>query len=1273
MIHLLRWAVAGLLIVGAPLLAAEQKNAYETPQAAQADPDFALQGEYTGKDLGVQVVALGGGEFRVVSYRGGLPGAGFHGDEKPDEKHDAKQVAELDRDEVLELVATLNKVQRTSPTLGAKPPKDAVVLFDGTPKSLAKHWRPGARRTDNGLLMQGCTTVDTFRDFTLHLEFRLPYMPRARDQGRGNSGVYFQGRYETQVLDSFGLDGKNNECGGVYSVRAPDLNMCLPPLAWQTYDVEFTAARWDSEGTKTADARLTVRLNGVLIHQDAAVPGATTAAPQAESSEPGPIYLQDHGSPVRYRNIWLAPRDLQREAQRPIVPGFERFFSAAGTDPVQGGRLLLGELGCTACHAADANLAAHLLPRQAPVLDTAGARVQPEWMLRFIADPHGAKPGTVMPNLFAGMPNQKRDAAVRAIVNFLYTTGRLQPQPGNRQFAKRGEQLFKQLGCVACHQPRDGSKVSASTSAPLSELREKYTLVSLAEFLKNPHQVRPSGRMPSLNLNNEEARDLACYLIGDVELRPRRPNLRYAAYEGGWGSMPDFDQLTPYQTGESAGLDLTVAERTDNFGIRFDGFLQIKQAGEYTFHLGSDDGSVLYLDGEEVINNDGVHPHQVRSRAVKLDARMHAVRVEYMQGGFDWTLELDYEGPSVPRQPADLAMSLSSRIQDSGFRDQGRQEGGRDLEGGGQGSEPFVFDSSQVETGRELFASLGCANCHSLKQGGKPVAAKLAAKPLKHCNPAEGCLRRAGIAHQDVAGTDVSGAGPRQGHRQRAADRPPSGGSPRPAAFLARSERADLRAGSQAGAPDFGLTGPQREALAAALSVESPAGPPNAEEQISLAMTAFNCYACHTRGGVGGPTTDRNALFLTAIPEMGDEGRVPPPLDGVGDKLRDDWLRHVLAEGAKDRPYMLTRMPRFATPEVTKLAEALVSLDRRTTAQVPKLDEPLSRLKSTGRLLVSDKALACIKCHTFGRHRATGIQAISLLTMTRRIRQDWFHRYLPNPPAYRPGTRMPTGFINGRSTISSVYDGDPARQIAAIWAYLSDSDKAGIPDGLIADLIELRPESRPIIYRNFIDGLTPRGIAVGYPEKAHLAWDANQLCLALVWHGRFIDASRHWTGRGDGFQRPLGDHVVRIEQTVPLSVLNSPDAAWPSQPPKERGYRFGGYRLDAEGRPTFSYQGPEFTVDDQPMPVATGGEPHFERRLTVHCQQPVTGLCLLLGAASEIKPLADGWHQVGDSYRVRSRGDLGPPILRSSGGRQELLAPVLPREGKADLIEEIVW
>jgi hypothetical protein len=148
-------------------------------------------------------------------------------------------------------------------------------------------------------------TKKEFMDLKLHLEFRTPFMPEARGQGRGNSGVYLQGRYEVQILDSYGLQGLDNECGGIYRVAAPRVNMCAPPMQWQTYDITFRAPRFDQAGNKKSDACLTVLHNGVQIHNEVKAPTPTTAAPDSNITKPGGIYLQDHGNLVQFRNIWL--------------------------------------------------------------------------------------------------------------------------------------------------------------------------------------------------------------------------------------------------------------------------------------------------------------------------------------------------------------------------------------------------------------------------------------------------------------------------------------------------------------------------------------------------------------------------------------------------------------------------------------------------------------------------------------------------------------------------------------------------------------------------------------------------------------------------------------------------------------------------------------------------------------------------------------------------------------------------------------------------------
>lgn len=323
-----RWVLVCCVIatLGAAAGAAERSPAAADP--AQAAPELAVQGEYAGKiqdagetiEYGVQIIALGDGKFQAVGYHGGLPGAGWDGSERirvDGQMKDGAAVFQAEgvtaaaRDGKLTiagadgtLIGTLSRIERKSPTLGAKPPEGAIVLFDGT--SVENF--PGAKMTDDGLLIEGATSKQKFQSFTLHVEFRTPFMPAARGQGRGNSGVYAQGRYEVQVLDSFGLEGKNNEAGGIYGISDPKVNMCFPPLAWQTYDIDFTAAEY-RDGQKVRNARMTVRHNGVLVQDDVEVPRATTAAPVGEGPEPGPLFLQNHGNPVRYRNIWVVEKE----------------------------------------------------------------------------------------------------------------------------------------------------------------------------------------------------------------------------------------------------------------------------------------------------------------------------------------------------------------------------------------------------------------------------------------------------------------------------------------------------------------------------------------------------------------------------------------------------------------------------------------------------------------------------------------------------------------------------------------------------------------------------------------------------------------------------------------------------------------------------------------------------------------------------------------------------------------------------------------------------
>lgn len=195
------------------------------------------------------------------------------------------------------------------------PPQGATVLFDG--KNLDAWVKrdgknpPTWKLLDGGVMQVGggdIMTKQTFDGhFKLHVEFRVPYMPTQKGQGRGNSGVYVQGRYEVQVLDSYGLKSKSDDCGGIYGIAVPLVNACKAPTVWQSYDIDFTAAKCQN-GKKVEPAHITVIHNGVKIHDDVKITkDNTTAGMGGDPCKPGPIMLQDHGNPVQYRNVWLLP------------------------------------------------------------------------------------------------------------------------------------------------------------------------------------------------------------------------------------------------------------------------------------------------------------------------------------------------------------------------------------------------------------------------------------------------------------------------------------------------------------------------------------------------------------------------------------------------------------------------------------------------------------------------------------------------------------------------------------------------------------------------------------------------------------------------------------------------------------------------------------------------------------------------------------------------------------------------------------------------------
>ena len=203
------------------------------------------------------------------------------------------------------------------------PPKSAIILFNGKDLSnwTTRNGDPARWSVEDGVMSVTARggdimTEERFTDFMLHLEFMTPDMPDATGQAKGNSGVFLQGRYEVQVLDSYGIEvpGKG-DCGSIYNQFAPLVNACKPPLQWQTYDVVFRGTRVDDSGQVVEPTRLTILQNGLVIQNNIQLPGITGASIDENVAEPGPVLLQDHGNDVKYRNIWIVSLPLKSSDQ----------------------------------------------------------------------------------------------------------------------------------------------------------------------------------------------------------------------------------------------------------------------------------------------------------------------------------------------------------------------------------------------------------------------------------------------------------------------------------------------------------------------------------------------------------------------------------------------------------------------------------------------------------------------------------------------------------------------------------------------------------------------------------------------------------------------------------------------------------------------------------------------------------------------------------------------------------------------------------------------
>ena len=885
------------------------------------------------------------------------------------------------------------------------------------------------------------------------------------------------------------------------------------------------------------------------------------------------------------------PAVAENDEKHPLIPGIERFANVETISNVERGNLLINELNCASCHKGRSNWSVR--PRQAPVLSEVGGRILPDHFQSYLLDPQHVKPGTTMPNVLAGKSESDRKIIAESLAHFLASTGTIVKQNSNSKSVSQGEQLFHSIGCVACHNPQN-EDVKIATSIPLGSLENKYSLSSLTEFIKNPLHARPSGRMPQFNLSDSEAQNLAAYLIRDAVVESK---INFAYYEGKWEKLPDFDQLKPASKGTTSGFDVQLGKAKDHFGIVFTGFWEPPTDGKYRFKLTSDDGSRLIIDGDTVVDNDGIHGMNSVEKEISITAGIHEVRVEFFefQGGEDLRVIVNGNGlkeislESLLRPTRDIVIDPDNQ--------------------------PFVLDFKKAALGKNYFESVGCASCHEME------------------------LQKSNLGEAQILNSTL----------------------PTPAPF----SKMNPLAGCLSTTPstvDFRLNPFQRKCIAEAIkagktSIEQDSNP---EQLIHEKLVTLNCYACHNRqmsdrsirGGVvdmRGDSLeiyDRKKWFTGTQVEMGDEGQHPPALKSIGAKLNRKWLDKVLLESAKDRPYMSTRMPKFGADNLGTLADELVAFDKLKNVPTVAHSETERKIKSHGRFFAGDQALSCIKCHTFGKYPATGVQAIDLTTMTKRLNRDWFQMYMLKPSNFRRGTRMPESWPGGKSYYPDILNGDTHQQIDSIWKFLEDGDRAAKPKGLVRSKMELKPGDTPKIYRNFIQGAGARAIGVGYPEEVNLAFDAELCRLALLWQENFIDASRHWTGRGQGFEAPLGENLLELPEAI-VFAKNSRPSQWNKTKGSDSPL-FKGYHFDENRRPVFNYQLDGIAIKDQPIPVLDEDRALITRKFTVQADQPCK-LYYLVGR-SEQATIDGNSIAFGDRWTTQFSGAMKVQLSKDDSG-----------------------
>ncbi len=524
---------------------------------------------------------------------------------------------------------------------------------------------------------------------------------------------------------------------------------------------------------------------------------------------------------------------------------------------------------------------------------------------------------------------------------------------------------------------------------------------------------------------------------------------------------------------------------------------------------------------------------------------------------------------------------------------------------------PFELDRVVAEKGKLRFGKLGCGQCH----GNDEQRSEPRSVPLVPGNSEKGCL-----------------------------------------------------SGTKGKWPHYNLDESQRRTIRAAIA-RTPVRFTD-QQQIALTLTTFRCVACHQRDDLGGVAPERNEFFQTTDPNLGPQGRMPPPLSGVGAKLKPKWMRQVLVAGRTIRPYMKTRMPQYGDVNVAHLVDLFQRVDQLPDVELENVSDP-KETRKIGHELSGTNGLNCIVCHTFQQKRAATMPAVDLTEMAERLHKNWFYHYMRTPQRFSTNTIMPSFWPGGRAMRKDVLDGDADRQMQALWQYLLDGRQARAPRGLIREPIELVATDEAVMLRRNYSGIGKRGIGVGYASEVNLAFDAEQMRLAMIWKGKFADPRDAWRGQGSGTVQPLGKNLIRFARGPELDDAANPWLADDGRPPQ---HRFRGYFLDNMRRPTFMYRFDNIEVEDYSIDVQDeeSGDVRIRRTLTFTSQQGLKNVAFRAADGEKIVAEGDRTFLIGDSLRIRIDSKHKAEIVETPAGKQ-LRVPMDVAKGKSSLILDYSW